>query len=161
MKCFNKVNYFIDIPGRRQKVVHINNLKEHRQAEAVVRRVVIGQEDEVNVEEQKAGCKLSGRVLDEEQKKELVEVLGKYSELFSGKPGKTKIDQHVIHTGDEMPIRSQAYRVPLHWKEEFWKEIEHMLEVGVIEPSKSPWASPTVPVRKFDGGCEFVLTTED
>ena len=37
MKCFNKVNYLIDIPGRRQKVVHINNLKEHRQAEAVVR----------------------------------------------------------------------------------------------------------------------------
>ena len=84
------------------------NLKEHRQAEAGVRRVVIGQEDEVNVEEQKAGYKLSGRVLDGEQKKELEEVLGKYSELFSGKPGKTKIDQHVIHTGDEMPIRSQA-----------------------------------------------------
>ena len=49
MKRFNKVNYLIDIPERRQKVVHINNLKEHRQAEAVVRRVVIGQEDEVNV----------------------------------------------------------------------------------------------------------------
>ena len=27
MKRFNKVNYLIDIPGRRQKVVHINNLK--------------------------------------------------------------------------------------------------------------------------------------
>ena len=42
---------------------------------------------------------MNGRVLDGEQKKELEEVLGKYSELFSGKPGKTKIDQHVIHTG--------------------------------------------------------------
>ena len=122
-----------------------------------MRRVVIGQEDEVNVEEQKAVCKLSGRVLDGEQKKELEEVLGKYSELFSGKPGKTKIDQHVIHNGDEMPIRSQAYRVPLHWKEEFRKEIEHMLELGVIEPSKSPWASPTVPVRKFDGGLRICI----
>ena len=104
---------------------------------------------------------MSGRVLDGEQKKELEEILGKYSELFSGKPGKTKIDQHVIHTGDEMPIRSQAYRVPLHWKEEFRKEIEHMLELGVIEPSKSPWASPTVPVRKFDGGLRICIDYRD
>jgi hypothetical protein len=31
------------------------------------------------------------------------------------------------------------------------EEIKTMLELGIIEPSKSPWASPIVAVKKKDG----------
>ena len=59
---------------------------------------------------------------------------------------------HKYDTGNHPPIRSPAYRVLLQWREAYRKEIQVLLELGIIEPSTSPWASPTVPVKKPDGG---------
>jgi hypothetical protein len=39
---------------------------------------------------------------------------------------------------------------PLQW-EVLEKEIKNMLQVGVIRPSKSPWSSRLVVVKKPDG----------
>jgi hypothetical protein len=37
------------------------------------------------------------------------------------------------------------------------REIGDMLEAGVIVPSKSPWTSPLVPIRKKDGGIRLCV----
>ena len=44
-KC-NRVNYTIDVPGRRTKVVHVNDLKEHVAEHVVVRRVLLARDDQ-------------------------------------------------------------------------------------------------------------------
>ena len=33
-------------------------------------------------------------------------------------------------------------------REELWNEVDNMLEIGVVRPSTSPYASPIVMVKK-------------
>ena len=59
----------------------------------------------------------------------------------------TALIQHEIRVMDSEPIHQQPYRVPVARKE-VMKEIDKMLDMGIIQPSSSPWASPTVLVEK-------------
>jgi hypothetical protein len=43
------------------------------------------------------------------------------------------------------------------WEEEVRTEIKSMLELGVIEPCRSPWASPIVTVAKKDGSLRLCI----
>ncbi len=47
-----------------------------------------------------------------------------------------------------MVVRSRPYRLPEHKKKVVQSELEAMLEMGVIEESRSDWASPIVLVPK-------------
>lgn len=83
--------------------------------------------------------------LEESKQAELHHLLDQYPSLFHQRPGRTNLVQHQIHLLDPTPSRQRPYRVaPLK------AEIETMLELGVIEPSKSEWSSPIVIVPKKD-----------
>jgi hypothetical protein len=45
----------------------------------------------------------------------------------------------------------------MHQVEMVEEEMKKMMDAGVIRPSKSPWASPVVIVRKKDGSCRFCI----
>ena len=89
----------------------------------------------------------------------LREFLYKNKEVFSlnGELGRYKGMPFSIDTGDARPVRQMPRRVPHHWKEEVDKQLDQMLEQGVIEPSYSPWASPICMVRKKDGSLRFCV----
>ena len=70
---------------------------------------------------------------------------------FSGTSSLTRVATHKIDTGDSLPIRSSPHRIPQKLEEEVNREIEKMLEMGIIRPSTSPWAAPVVIVPKPDG----------
>jgi len=53
-------------------------------------------------------------------------------------------------TTDE-PVHSKPYPLPHAMQETIDKELENILQMGIIEPSTSPYASPIVVVRKPDG----------
>lgn len=59
--------------------------------------------------------------------------------------------EYGIDTGTARPIRQQPYRLPYAYRETVKKELEEMKEAGIITPSNSQWASPTVLVPKKDG----------
>ena len=42
-------------------------------------------------------------------------------------------------------------------RQEIARQLQGMQENGIIEPSKSPWASPVVLVRKRDGSHRFCV----
>ena len=64
---------------------------------------------------------------------------------------------HDIDTGDALPIKQRAYRLPIHKHEEVNRQVGDMLTQGIIEPSDSPWASPLVLVQKKDGTMRFCV----
>lgn len=70
-------------------------------------------------------------------------LLQEYSDMFSGKPNLTNVATHKIDMDDSPPIRCSPYRIPQNLKE-VNKEIEKMLEMGIIRPSTSPWSAPVV-----------------
>ncbi|XP_042300045.1 uncharacterized protein LOC121917995, partial [Sceloporus undulatus] len=80
-----------------------------------------------------------------------------FGDVFRGKPGQTSLIQHAIVTEPatvvRMPIRPWPWRV----QKAINDEVETMLQLGVIEPSKSPWRSSPVMVPKPDGSIRFCI----
>ncbi|CAM4571699.1 unnamed protein product [Lepidochelys kempii] len=64
---------------------------------------------------------------------------------------------HSIDTGNAHPIKVQPYWVPPQTKTAIEREIQDMLQMGVIRPSGSAWASPVVLVPKPDGEIRFCM----
>lgn len=71
--------------------------------------------------------------------------------LFSAKPGRTSVIEHTTQLKEHHPFRQQPYRIPQKLVEQLKLEIEVMLHLGVVEPSKSEWCSPVLIVYKKDG----------
>lgn len=71
--------------------------------------------------------------------------------------GETDCVLHIINTGQARFIKQAPRRIPIYQKEEVSEELKRMLDVGVIKPSKSPWASPIVIVRKSDGSISICV----
>lgn len=56
--------------------------------------------------------------------------------------GKIDLIYHEIDVGDAKPTKQRFYPVSPAVENLMFKEIDRMLELGVIEPSNSPWSSP-------------------
>ena len=57
----------------------------------------------------------------------------------------------------DVTIRRKMFNLPFSSKDVVEKEILVMLDLEIIEPSKSPYSSPVVLVRKKDGSCRFCI----
>ena len=66
--------------------------------------------------------------------------------MFTDMPGETDVIQHQIRLSDDTPIRCKPYPLPYAMREELRDEVDTMLEMGVVRPSTSPYASPIVRV---------------
>ena len=98
--------------------------------------------------------------LTAEQQGKAQEILTKYKQTFATSKediGRTHLVQHKIPTGDARPVRQNPRRLPFSKREDCAREVQRMLEMGVITPSVSPWASPVVMVKKSDGSWRFCV----
>ncbi|KAE9283873.1 hypothetical protein PR003_g27005, partial [Phytophthora rubi] len=105
-----------------------------------------------------AEADFSDSKLSSEQKALFQDELNDFSDLFvesSKKPGRTDLLKFEIDTGDNRPIKQQPYRVSGAEGEVMEAEVEEYLDLGLIRPSNSPWASPVLMIRKPDGGIGF------
>ena len=107
-----------------------------------------------------------GKGLDEvtdDQLAELLDLIRAHtrSGLFSKQknPGQVHPDiaLHRIDTGNAKPINFPPRRQAPAKRKAIEKETAEMLEWGVIEPSRSPWAAPVVIAPKKDGGLRFCV----
>jgi hypothetical protein len=97
---------------------------------------------------------LKGTVLDAAQVTELKTLLHQYRDCFApdpSSPGTTDVVVHTIDTGSAKPMKSAPARVSPRDQELIKEKINEMLKAKIIEPSRSPWASRIVLVRKKDG----------
>ena len=77
-------------------------------------------------------------------------VMQKYHNLFCTKPGYAENAWHYIPTVGNS-IKVPPRRIPAHYPTEVSRQIQTMLEEGIIRRSKSPWVVPTVFVPKKSG----------
>ena len=102
----------------------------------------------------------SSQHLSHDQRNKLAGLLHKYADVFSTSSediGHTDRVRHRINTGSAFPIREPTRRLPIGKREIEKEEIKKMLERGIIEPSKSPWASNIVLVTKKNGQVRFCV----
>ena len=71
--------------------------------------------------------------------------------------GKTNLVQFEIDTGSASPRRQSPRRMQFLVRQEVTRQLQDMQAAGIIQPSKSPWASPIVLVQKKNGSHRFCV----
>ncbi|KAK7929500.1 hypothetical protein WMY93_005895 [Mugilogobius chulae] len=162
-KQVSNVTYELFMPERLKKhqVFHINLLKEFIVRQEPSQQFLVRAVKDEEVSEkffpipaaEPAAIDLSH--LSPSQQDELKPLLN--ADLFQETPGFTSLVQHQIRLKQDAPKRQRSYRIPERLVPVLKKEIELMLELGIIEISDSEWCSPVVLVPKKDGSLRFCI----
>ena len=88
---------------------------------------------------------------------ELRELWREYKEIFSDVPGLTKLEEHAITLNTTTAIVRKSYPVPFAKVTDIETEVKKMMTIGIIEPSKSPFCSPLLLIKKADGSLRPVV----
>ena len=157
-----KLNYVLETPNRRKKqsVCHVNMLKLfHRREPTPVSLLNTSDEPSVDLRSEwpmdnsKALSNLPSILghLPDDDIDGLSGLILKYPEIFKDTPGRTSLIEHEVDVGDSPPIRQPPYRLNPEKAKLVKREVNYMLNYGLITHSKSPWSSPVVLVKKEDG----------
>lgn len=95
--------------------------------------------------------------LEDQEHRELWFLLNKFQPLFSDIPSRTSILSHDIKLKSEVPFRKKQYPVPFSLIPNVKKEVQSMIDMGVIEPSDSPYSSPYLMIKKPDNSIRFCI----
>ncbi len=141
------VTYRVRQPGRRKEdqLYHINLLKRWVGTRTQLATLATSDPGVVDL----------NALLSDVQKRDLHHLIGQFSDVFSPIPGRTQVLQHDIRTPPGTVVRQRPYRVPEARRHAIEEEVQEMLRLGVIEPSRSPWSSPIVMVPKPDDTLRF------
>ena len=91
---------------------------------------------------------------------QLSDLIEDFEDVFALNPselGRTNVVEHTINTGESVPLKQPARRIPFALRAKVAEMIEEMKAQRVIKPSTSPWASPIVLVAKKDGSTRFCV----
>lgn len=162
-KKLGSTTYQVFIPGkpRSSRVLHINLLKEWAQRPEKTAEVMLirGVPEEEEVGEQYLP---SADVVDFDlshlpDDKQLQVRAACNSEVLQVNPGRTDIVEHDIVIKEGVAVKRLSYRIPERLLISLKKEIDLMLSLGIIEPSKSEWCNPVVLVPKKDESMRFCI----
>ena len=161
-------DYILDVNGTR-RMYHINMLKKYNRrsdCEDAIQAstAVIFEEDDICIKDEPdmnqcfdtKGGETYKNVninpnLNENQKREIQDLIYEYRDIFSSKPGCTNLTEHKVTLTDTEPIRLKSYPIPYNMYDQLRKEIDEMLRLGIIEPSDSPYNCPLIMIKKKDG----------
>ena len=95
--------------------------------------------------------------LSEGQSQILKEVIDKYSDVLTDRLGLTHVIEHEIELVDKNPVRRPPYRLSPPKMKFLRKEIQSMLDKGIIQPSTSNYSSPMFLVPKGENNFRPVV----
>jgi len=91
--------------------------------------------------------------LNKEEQENIIKLIANSQDRFhilGEKLTATHVLQHQITTTDDHPINTRQYRFPQVHKEEINKQVEDLLQEGIVKPSQSPYNTPIWIVPKKD-----------
>ena len=97
---------------------------------------------------------ISTKVLEVQQGRELDELLQKHSEIFAepqGLPPKRSIEHAINMKPGSGPVNVRPYKYAYHHKDEIERQVNGMLQTGIIKHSIKPFSSPVILLKKKDG----------
>ncbi|XP_076049340.1 uncharacterized protein LOC143030018 [Oratosquilla oratoria] len=155
-----QANYVLHTPERRKKkrLVHINLLKPyHDRGEGVIG-------DSAEADPQSPACLVVPEVSEESDEcflealtKDIESLLRTYACIFGDHPRPCSALEHDVETHGAPPIRQRPYRLNTFKREYVRAEVQRLQELGIVQPSHSPWASPVVLVPKPDGSMRLCV----
>ena len=90
---------------------------------------------------------------------DIKKLLEEFSDIFASEStplGQTQNVEFDIDTGSSPPVAQQKYRTPYFLRSEMRNIIDKNVQNGLMEPCSSPWAAPTLLVRKSNGKWRLV-----
>lgn len=86
-------------------------------------------------------------------------VVARFEDISTEKAGlgRTTLIEHVIDTGDAIPIKARQYPLSPEKKIALNTELDKMLSLDVVAPSESPWNNPVILVPKPNNEWRFCL----
>ena len=138
---------FADQVNYPEKYEEFRNVKEYDEIEE---KYCI---TDAEMAEKAAKCEL----LSGEEKKIFWEILKKYKDIFSKKPGRLAIYEHELKIKDDKPFIIKTYPISMKLRELVTSEIDNLLELGIIRRSKSPYINQLVTSLKKDGSVRICL----
>jgi len=165
-----RLDYLIKTNSKRKpiKLCHVNILKAYiDRNQNMIGNYLIDRADEEVIEEEFGDLGPSIKDKDKsfkinhltkDEQTELLQVLNRYAEVFDDKPGRTTLITHEIKLKPgTKPIKQNPYRANPVKMKQIKKELDEMLELGILEESHSSWSSPIILVDKPDGTFRFVV----
>ena len=179
------VNYIISTPDcrRQRRLCHINMLKKYYETEdthprpkTVTTVKLVGKSQgpsssgrrEEDISQCEPRLKNSDVLenledkfhhLSPDEREDMIQLVSDFIQLFSDVPSTTNVVCHDVEiVGDATPCKQHPYRVNQLKLHAIQKEIDYMLENGIIEYICSDWSSPCVLVPKVNGS--FRLCTD-
>lgn len=168
----NEVNYQIRIHGgkRGSRTYHVNLLRKWEEPTNVAYMATPSPDDDDNDDqsyledialfpesvgnesfEQKWSKMTIGESLTSDQVTQLKSLIDQYQDVFSSKPEKVKGVEFKIDLKDDTPVKVRPYPIPHSCRDILKKEIDSMLEMGVIRESTSAYNSPIFLIKKKCG----------
>ena len=141
-------NYSIAVKGKRSRhtTVHMNRLEAWKTPTANLFQVVVAVKFEVNPEPI-GKVKMGVTHLTEEQCLELDRQLAKFSDRVTHNLGVAKFEENDINVKEGYPLRTLPYRIAPGMFDDLEGEIDDLISIGIIDPSRSQWSAPMVPLR--------------
>lgn len=91
---------------------------------------------------------------------DLEQLLSKFSWVFDNPtslPPTRRHDHQILLEPNSSPVSVRPYRYPYYQKAEIEKIVQELLAKGFIRPSRSPFSSPVLLVKKTDGEWRFCV----
>ena len=102
----------------------------------------------------------STKQLTTEESQAVAGLIHQYKDVFSLSEqdlGRTNLIRHYIDTGNARPIKQPPRRTSPSKHVEIERQVEDLLQRGIVKKSNSPWSSPVVLVTKKDGSQRFCV----
>lgn len=114
------------------------------------------EEPKLSTVDGKDGIK-STELLNTTERRNLEKVVEEHFKNQGSSLGHTTLVEHIIDTGDTRPIKQRYYPMSPARLKLVYQELDKMLALRVVAPSKSAWSSPIVLVDKPDGSTRLCV----